>query len=167
MLFKSKINVLVSLLCFCAIFISTSFSQNISYLDSLDGKFALQFQINENFSLSDFQGTVLSGKYHFSSRDAVRLGVSLDFGDSESKTEVTRLDTAQIDNADQDRNQFGVTINTQYIHYIVTTEDISFFSGIGPFLYYFNQTTQRDISEGGEKYSKERWAGEKIEMRRS
>jgi hypothetical protein len=106
------------------IFISTGFSQSTSYLDSLDGKFSLQFQINENFSLSDFQGTVISGKYHFSKRDAVRLGLEIILRDSEYETIVNNLDTNIVDQSVEDTKIFDSRLahNT----YIISGEQTIF-----------------------------------------
>ncbi|MGB5288021.1 MAG: hypothetical protein WBN42_05990, partial [Ignavibacteriaceae bacterium] len=72
MLINSNIRILLSFLFFFQLFMSTVFSQSSSNLDSLDGKFALQFQISDNFKLSNFQGTTFSGKYHFGKMDAIR-----------------------------------------------------------------------------------------------
>jgi hypothetical protein len=94
---RSYLSNLLTLLVVSQLFITTGFFQSTSYLDSLDGKFALQFQITDNFQLSSFQGAILSGKYHFSSRDAVRLSLSLDFGDSKNEIEVNNLDTNIVD----------------------------------------------------------------------
>jgi hypothetical protein len=145
MLFQSFLKIYFSFLITSLLFVSTGFSQSTSYLDSLDGKFALQFQINENFSLSNYQGSVLSGKYHFSRRDAIRLGLEINFGDSESEAEINNLDTNIVDQSTDDSNNFGFTINSQYIHYIRGTNDIFFFGGIGPFFKYFNQTRKREL----------------------
>jgi hypothetical protein len=145
MYFQSKIKNCFSFLIAAFIFISTGFSQSTSYLDSLDGKFALQFQINENFSLSDFQGTVISGKYHFSKRDAIRLGLEIILSDSEYETIVNNLDTNIVDQSVTDTNNFGFTINSQYIHYIRGTDNISLFGGIGPYFRYYKSTRNREL----------------------
>jgi len=127
--------------------ITSGFSQSTTYLDSLDGKFALQFQIKDNFQLSNFQGSVLSGKYHFSSRDAIRLGIEINFGDSKKEIEVNNLDTNIVDQYAEDSDRFGFTINTQYVHYIRGTNDIAIFGGIGPFISYHKLTRTRVILE--------------------
>jgi len=154
MLTKNYLSNLYLFLSFILFFIGTGFSQNASYLDSLDGKFALQFQINDNFSLSSFQGTVLSGKYHFSSRDAVRLGLSVEFDDSDSELSSNQLDTVNVDTFKRDRNSFGITINTQYIRYIRGTENISFYGGVGPFVSYNTSTSSGEVKleENIDKY---------------
>ena len=145
MFFQSFMKISFSLLFASLIFVSAGFSQSTSYLDSLDGKFALQFQINENFSLSNFQGSVLSGKYHFSKRDAIRLGLEFIFGDSESETVVNNLDTNVVAQRVEDINNLGFTINSQYIHYIRGTDNISLFGGIGPYFRYYKSTRNREL----------------------
>ena len=145
MLFQSFLKIYFSFLFASLIFVSTGFSQSTSYLDSLDGKFALQFQITNNFSLSDFQGSVLSGKYHFSTRDAIRLGLEIILGDSESETVVNHLDTNTVEQSVEDINSFGFTINSQYIHYIRGVDDISLFGGIGPYYRYYKSTRNREL----------------------
>ena len=109
--------------------VSTTNAQT-SYLDSLDGKFALQFQISENFTLSNFQGAILSGKYQLGKRSAVRLGISLFFDDSRLDRQDTYIDTLNTNNeskGNSDRNSVGFTINSQYIAYLVSTDDIGFY----------------------------------------
>ena len=152
---KSYLSNLLTLLFVSQLFITTSFSQNTSYLDSLDGKFALQFQISDNFNLASFQGTTFSGKYNFSSRDAVRLGLSIELGDSESETTINYLDTSAVAQSEEDGNRFGLTIKTQYIRYIAGINTISFFGGIGPFISFFNQSVKRVISENGVDVTRE------------
>jgi hypothetical protein len=147
MLFQSFFRIYISFLFASLIFVTTSFSQSTSYLDSLSGKFALQFQINENFSLSDFQGTVISGKYHFSKRDAIRLGLEIILSDSESEIVVNNLDTNTVGQSVEDSNNFGFTLNSQYIHYIRGTDDIALFGGVGPYFRYYNSTRNREIVE--------------------
>jgi len=130
-------------------FASILYSQTPSYLDSLNGKFALQFQIDDNFNLSSFQGTTLSAKYHFSCRSALRLGLSLELGDSQNDTKVSYFDTTLVRSSSDDSNRFGFTIKSQYIHYMRGTKDISFFGGLGPSFNYFKLTRNRDLVEDG------------------
>ena len=119
-----------SLLISSFLLISTSLAQS-SYLDSLDGKFALQFQINDNFSLSDFQGTTISGKYHLGKRDAVRLGLNVSFDDSDVERESIIRDTINYFESSK-VNGVGFTINSQYLNYLVAANDIGFYIGAGP-----------------------------------
>lgn len=134
---------------FCLMFTSTIYSQSTSYHDSLDGKFALQFQVADNFNLSSFQGTTLSGKYHFSCRSALRFGLSIELGDSQTDIKVNYFDTTLAKSSSDDSNRFGFTIKSQYIHYMRGTKDISFFGGLGPSFNYFKLTRNRDLIING------------------
>jgi len=109
-----------------------------SYLDSLDGKFALQFQINENFRLSDFQGTTFSGKYHLGKKEAIRLGISLGFVDQQGDMEQIYFDNDSTLQSDFNQNHFMIGIRIQYIRYFMNTNDICFYGGTGPVLTYEN-----------------------------
>lgn len=121
-----------SLLLFILSFISTTTAQT-SYLDSLDGKFALQFQINENFTLTNFQGTTFSGKYHLGKKSAIRAGLSLFFDDSSFDRESTYNDNDTLSYVEKsDNNSIGLTIITQYVYYLVRTDDIGFYLASGP-----------------------------------
>jgi len=88
---------------------------------------------------------VLSGKYHFSKRNAIRLGLEINFGDSDSETTVNNLDTNIVDHSTEDSKNFGFTINSQYIHYIRGTDNISFFGGVGPYFKYYKSTRNRKL----------------------
>jgi opacity protein-like surface antigen len=114
-----------------SILIISSTNAQTSYLDSLDGKFALQFQINENFTLTNFQGTTFSGKYHLGKKSAIRAGLSISFDDARSERESTINDTLNyFENSEN--NSIGFTIISQYLFYLVRTDDIGFYMGSGP-----------------------------------
>lgn len=134
MLFKINFIGFFSFHILILVFTNVIFPQNESYLDSLDGKFALQFQITENFSLSNFQGTVFSGKYNFSNRDAIRLGVSVEYTDLNSDGTRSRPDTNLVDTNSRTTNRFNIVINAQYLYTLTVLNDIGFFMGVGPFL---------------------------------
>jgi hypothetical protein len=145
--FKTNLIGIISLLLFFIVLTKVCLPQSESYLDSLDGKFALQFQISDNFNLTNFQGSTFSGKYHFSNRDAVRLGVSLEFGNADIETIVTRLDTSDINKSENNTDNFGFMINLQYIRYFTVTNSIALFGGAGPFINISNQTSDRTFNE--------------------
>jgi hypothetical protein len=121
------------------------FSQSFIYPDSLDGKYALQFQISDDFQLTNFQGTTFSGKYHIGKREAIRTGISLDFGDAENEFDAVTDTTS--DHGKNDQTSFSITINTQYIRYLKGTEDIVFFGGTGPFVTYQNAENTSKVTD--------------------
>lgn len=136
------------LLLFILSLVTTTTAQT-SYLDSLDGKFALQFQISENFTLSNFQGTILSGKYQLGKRSAVRLGISLNFDDSSINEQETIIDTLNPNNEmekNSDLNGVGFTINFQYIAYLVSIDDVGFYVGSGPTFSFRNSDSETKYS---------------------
>jgi hypothetical protein len=155
MLFKLTSEHLLSLFLASFLFISSGFSQSSSYLDSLDGKFALQFQISDNFQLSNFQGTTFSGKYHFSRRDAIRLGFSVNLDNSDLENNQTLLDTSLTVSTDANQNVFGMTIRTQYVHYFPPMYDITFFLGGGPFVRFNNGTNEVNYLNNDPTFRKE------------
>ena len=137
-----------SLLFFILTLTNTTSAQS-SYLDSLDGKFALQFQISENFTLSNFQGATLSGKYQLGKRSALRLGISLFFDDFSLDEQITYIDTLNPNNESKrnsDGNSVGFTINSQYIAYLVSTDDIGFYIGSGPTFSFRNSEEESERS---------------------
>ncbi|MCW9065275.1 MAG: hypothetical protein OQJ78_03190, partial [Ignavibacteriaceae bacterium] len=56
---------------------------------------------------------------------------------------------------DANTNAFGMTIRTQYIHYIPAIYEIAFFIGGGPFVRFFNATNEVNYSNNNPTYRKE------------
>jgi len=156
MLFQSLLKIYITFLFASLIFASTGFSQSTSYLDSLDGKFALQFQIEGLFRLTSFQGSTLSGKYNFSDRDVVRLGISLGITDSDIDNSINEIDTTRVYYEYGEENRLDVRINTQYIRHISVMNDISFFAGGGPFVSFFSSDEATKVIRYGEEIDRKR-----------
>ena len=156
MLFQSFIKISFSFLIASLLFVTTGFSQSTSYLDSLDGKFALQFQIEGLFRLTSFQGSTLSGKYNFNDRDVVRLGISLGITDSDIDNSINEIDTTRVYYEYGEENRLDVRINTQYIRHISVMNDISFFAGGGPFVSFFSSDEATKVIRYGEETDRKR-----------
>jgi hypothetical protein len=124
-----------SMLFFILSLVSTTSAQT-SYLDSLDGKFALQFQITDNFQISSFQGSTLSGKYHLGIRSAIRLGLMVELNSSDTDDETILPDSLIGLHNEKDSKIINTTLNTQYIYFFALNHDIAAFGGIGPFFTY-------------------------------
>ena len=135
--FNSSLKLLVIFVFF---FSGFSFSQQSSYLDSLSGKYALQFQIADNFQLASFQGATFSGKYHLNNFSAVRLGLTTNLNNQNRGTDYQLLDTTYSAHSDGSNHGYSFTIDAQYIFYIETLNEVSFYCGAGPEIgYYFNK----------------------------
>lgn len=126
-----KYHLIYYFLLFFILSLGSNTNAQTSYLDSLDGKFALQFQINENFTLTNFQGTTFSGKYHLGKKSAIRAGISITFDDTRNERESTVNDTLNFFE-NSETNSIGFTIISQYLIYLVRTDDIGFYMGSGP-----------------------------------
>jgi opacity protein-like surface antigen len=126
---------------FCSIKV---YSQDTSKVNSLAGKYALQFQIADNFQLTSFQGSVLSAKYHFTNSSALRLGISF-YSNSDGLNEfynynADSLNAGQIDNT----NGYVVQITIQYLYYYSFPGNINFYLGGGPL---YGKSFYKDHSE--------------------
>jgi hypothetical protein len=96
---------------------------------------AFQFQIDESFRITSFQGTMLSLKRQFSPSSALRAGVSisLNSGDGSSDQGYSIVDTLQYYNssaASATSNTFLISV--QYLLYPNPTDEINLFFGGGP-----------------------------------
>jgi len=94
----------------------------------LKGSWALQFQINDNFTLSSFQGSTISAKRHFSNKRAIRFGMSL--SSAVTDQDQSSSQTAGSDHAESDAQR--ITINTQYALYPSPDKNVNLFFGSGP-----------------------------------
>jgi hypothetical protein len=108
------------------------------------GAWALQFQINNNFSLSSFQGSTLSAKRHFSDKKAVRFGVSLS-GSFSDQDQISGAPGTVGPKAELDENSQGIGINTQFVIYPSPDKSVNFFFGAGPVL-QFSRSSQTSTS---------------------
>jgi hypothetical protein len=111
------------------------------------GAWALQFQINNNFSLSSFQGSTLSAKRHYSNKKAIRFGVSLNgsFSDQDQSSEVPGMVGPKNES---DENSQSIGINTQYVFYPAPDKSVNFFFGAGPFTQFLRSNRTSTTSSG-------------------
>ncbi len=117
----------VAVLCFIFtvnVFAQTGEAQESKQVNSLKkGNWAIQFQINDNFSLSSFQGSSISAKYHFSNKKALRFGLTLSGGFSDKNGDVL---------IESSTNNQNIGISTQYTIYPAVNKEVNFFFGFGP-----------------------------------
>jgi len=104
----------------------------------VSGKYALQFQISENFKLSTFQGTIFSGKYHFTSSIGLRVGISGNYNSldqiNNEQVEITEI---------REQTLTGFEIKSQVLFYFPVVNNIAFFIGAGPL---FNIGSSKQIT---------------------
>ncbi len=129
---KLKFLILISAL----VFLSTLnlFAQTDSSGIDLKGKWALQFQISQNFTLSDFQGATFSGKYHFDNKSALRLGLTFRYNINERilSDNLPSPDTTTVKMEDRlTEDETFVELSIQYLQYSKIINSISMFYGCG------------------------------------
>lgn len=128
---KTRLFVFISILFFTFTF--NLFAQAEEKPIELTGKWALQFQIDHYFTLSDFQGGTISAKYHINNNSAVRFGITLGYEamDVEIYSKDIRQDTTYIEDYSGEESNSVIILTLQYLHYLEIQNSISAFLGAG------------------------------------
>lgn len=100
-------------------------------------KYCFQFRISSNFTLFEFQGSLLSFKYHFNNNHAIRFGLGLGNRgwSSEDKQEYYGVDSSYV-LIESDNSSNDIDVTTQWIYYFTPQKVIKFYIGAGPFIFY-------------------------------
>ena len=96
-------------------------------------KLSMQYQIREILDLIEFQGSILSAKYHLSNKSAIRIGFDLGFGDANINNDVTHNlndSLSHYDDSAHEHSKIGLSI--YYLHYFNPHENVKFYAGGGP-----------------------------------
>lgn len=101
-----------------------------------EGAWAIQFGIDDNFTLSDFAGQV-GLKYHHSSRTAARIGVDAWAGGSEE-------DDGSFD-AETESDRYGFELDFLILRYFDPEAPVNVYFGGGPLVYYDTQNSTRTV----------------------
>ncbi len=103
------------------------------------GAWAIQFGITSDFTLNSFSGGIMSMKRHFSSRSALRGGLSGSLESLDGVSQWSDPDTTASE--DTDRDAAGLGIELQYLYYSRPINGLSLYWGTGP-----SYRTNRDES---------------------
>jgi hypothetical protein len=133
---------------------ATSTAQETSRSPLDRGSWALQFRISDNFTLSNFTGSIISLKRHHSARSAFRAGFSLSLSSGSSETDPS--DTSlpvEIDNDD-----VGLLVDLQYVRYSNPAGRLSPYWAIGPRVGYAKQNLKSATGDDQvERYERRQW----------
>lgn len=99
-------------------------------------KNAFQFQVDDNFQLSSFQGSVISMKRLLSEKRAIRFGLSISANTSNDDSESSATADSLVSNRQSDRSSYGFNISAQYLCSPYKVSGIVFFFGAGPIMSY-------------------------------
>jgi len=122
------------------------------------GAWALQFQVTENFTLSDLQGSVVSVKYHSSAKSAWRAGVSMDF---DSMNDTRRNTDAGVPDPDltTEFTRTAAELALQYVRYANPDARVMFLFGGGPFFGFEDRARDSDSGGGSMNHEEfDRWS---------
>lgn len=97
---------------------------------------AILFGIDKDLYIDSFLGTAFSAKKHFSTRSALRAGLSLsfDYGDERYRYD-SQTSSAEEENKEESLS-YSISSTIEYLHYVDTKSRIYFYMGIGPQLSY-------------------------------
>lgn len=104
------------------------------------GAWAMQFQINQDFTLSSFKGATLSLKRHYSPSRALRFGLNL--GGSFSNSEEKNSNDTQVE---IDGNSQNIGLTSEYVVYPSPEKRAKLFFGVGPSL-GFTRSSQTNLN---------------------
>lgn len=104
----------------------------------LTGKFALMFQIDQNFDLNSFKGMSFAGKYFFSDDWGVRLVLGIDYTNSDENSSNNQLDPEFYQYKIADRDIVSYKLVPSVIYKVKNSNNIKVFFGAGPFVAYSN-----------------------------
>ena len=109
------------------------------------GVWAMQFEINQDFDLSSFQGAMISVKKHTSRSKAWRLGLDINTSLSENDSQNIYNDST-VGWSDGESDRYSFDINLQRIFYASPRAKVSLFYGFGPsagYTYSKNKSTSK------------------------
>lgn len=113
------------------------------------GVSALQFKVNQNFTISSFQGLILSGKRHLTDRSALRIGMNgyIDRRTTDGRDEYYNpVDTTNsVENLEL--NSVLFEISAQYIYYTSLKSPLHFYWGAGPMISLLRNRAEREIRD--------------------
>jgi len=112
----------------------------------IGGSWSMQFKFMQDFTLTDFEGALISAKRHFTDKSALRFGLDLGFY-FENIHEST----------DRDKNWFDMSFTALYVYYTSPNAPINFYLGFGPKISYGRTKTVYDDDDATYDYYRN-WA---------
>ena len=102
---------------------------------NLASPWAVQFRVTENFTLSAFQGSVISAQYSLQEREAIRFGLSV--GGSSGSSEGVNADEGdniapRISGSSRSGSSVTLGLDVQYLFMSGPAKRTRFFAGGGP-----------------------------------
>lgn len=111
----------------------------------LSGKFALMFQIDQNFDLNSFDGMSFAGKYFYNNFIGGRIVFSVNTGKKDSKQDIEEPSTNYTSNQIITSTHTEYTVGFSFLFNLIQDNSFMGFFGIGPYysLYKHDQSTEQ------------------------
>ncbi|GBD91867.1 hypothetical protein BMS3Abin04_02599 [bacterium BMS3Abin04] len=103
---------------------------------------SFQFRILQFFSLADFQGGLISYKYHFNNHYAFRFGLGIRLDNDNQDEEKNNLIDSITTSANYDLGSYHYSLQSQLLFYVNPQNDIKLYIGLGPYL-SFSKTSRK------------------------
>ena len=140
-----------------ALSFSSGYSEERDTLNSLeDGAWARQFKITDNFSLTNFTGSLVSLKRHYSPNSAARVGIGLSLNQADTDDEFSDPDTLITFTRDSD--SYSAQVDLQYLYYTNPDSRVSLFWGLGPTFQYSKSDATRETGDDSFVSRRKRWS---------
>ncbi|HMA61483.1 MAG TPA: hypothetical protein VKP78_02425 [bacterium] len=96
------------------------------------GTHSVQFRVQDCFTLSSFKGGLISYKYHFNDRNALRIGVNnnIDLREIEEDYDVYMMDTSHYEIFSENKD-IDISFTIEYLRYFNPDDEIKLFLGGG------------------------------------
>lgn len=113
------------------------------------GRWAVQFQVGSNFTLSSFEGAAVYLKSQFSRRLALRMGAGVNGTNEEQKLKYQELGGTSESDIPTKSNSINVTITTKLLYYFNPKSKLNVYLGLGPvgnYSYTYDESFNSGIS---------------------
>jgi len=111
------------------------------------GKNSFQFRISSNFTLTDFQGSLVSYKYHLTNKLAFRFGVGIGVENNTYEDENVRISGDSIHiSVESDGERKDMDLISQLVYYFKPEKEIKLYAGIGPLYSYYERKENHNIT---------------------
>jgi hypothetical protein len=143
----------ISCFIFAVLFLSI-ISVNAQQIDSTKNSlqkhsWSLQFAIGSDFRLQSFQGLMVSLKYHFTVRSAVRFGIGFS-----GEQNIGHITNEYVNNSLYNYNNARIYTVCSYLLYFKPKSIINLYFGIGPRFSYSHSYSMQDYTDPNSGRSK-------------
>ncbi len=112
-------------------------------------KNSFQFRIQQFLTLSDFQGGLVSYKYHFNNHNAFRFGLRIQVDNNNTDEKKNDFIGSNNYSNNSDLTNVEYRLSSQFLYYLNPLNDIKFYLGLGPTVSFSknsNNSERNDIN---------------------